>query len=240
MSTATPSRPPAAYPASRPAPASSGGAGGAAIDPVRLLKQHKLSLLAAAIVGLLGGLGAYYVLLRLAPQYRASVTYQALPRGDDKPFAQESTGIEIQEMDRYTQTQARVMSGDRVIRAALNDPKVRNDTSWGVPFRTETGQINIADAAREFKDMVSARVVAGTSLIEMSITAGTSIDAATLANVVHPRKNSPASTPAAASCSRTAPSTQWTTTAASRPNCSPRSVRRSSILRRPWIDFRPT
>jgi len=185
MSTATPSRPPAAYPASRPAPASSGGAGGAAIDPVRLLKQHKLSLLAAAIVGLLGGLGAYYVLLRLAPQYRASVTYQALPRGDDKPFAQESTGIEIQEMDRYTQTQARVMSGDRVIRAALNDPKVRNDTSWGVPFRTETGQINIADAAREFKDMVSARVVAGTSLIEMSITAGTSIDAATLANVVH-------------------------------------------------------
>lgn len=184
MTTVTPTRPPAASPGPRPAPA--GGAGGpATIDPVRLLKQHKFTLLGAAVVGLLVGVGAYYLLLYLAPQYRATYTYMALPRTDVQVLQADVAGIEIQEMDRFTQTQARVMGGERVIRSALDDPKVRNDTRWGEAYKTETGRLDLAEAAKAFREMVSSRVIAGTSIMELSVAAPSADDAQVLVNCMH-------------------------------------------------------
>ncbi len=187
MSIATPPKPtlPAApRPGPGPLPVS-GGAGGATIDPVRLLRQHKFTFLVAAGVGVILGVAAYFILARFAPQYRSTVMYQGLPQEGNLLTTELATGGDIQELDRFTQTQVRIMTNERILRDAVALPRIKNETRWGKDYTTDAGQFDSVAAVRDLKEMVAARAVTGTSLIELVVSAKTPTDAATIASALH-------------------------------------------------------
>ncbi len=167
------------------APPSGGGAPGLNIDFVRLLRQYKWILGASAIAGLALGVAAHMVLLRTAPQFRASVVYAVQP-----PQAavtnQQLSNTDLNELDRYALTQSRIMVSDRILRDAVRQPKVRNEaTTWASKFVREDGQVDVTEAWKDLRDRVSARPAANTTLIELTVTMSTPIDAAVIAGEVH-------------------------------------------------------
>ena len=188
MSIASPPKPSLPAPPRSGASATpvSGGAGASAtIDPVRLLRQYKFTLLVATAVGVVLGVGAYFVLARFAPQYRSTVVYQGLPQEGDLTAAGTTNMQDLQEIDRFTQTQVRIMTNERLLRDAVQLPKIKSETRWGKDYATDNGQFDSVAAVRDLKEMVSARVVTGTSLVEMTVSAKTPTDAATIASAMH-------------------------------------------------------
>ncbi len=180
-----PSLPAPPRPGAGPVPASGGAGGTATIDPVRLLRQYKFTLLVATAVGVVLGAVAYFVLARFAPQYRSTVVYQGLAQEGDLTAAGTTNMTDLMELDRFTQTQVRIMTNERLLRDAVQLPKIKNETRWGKDYATENGQFDSVAAVRDLKEMVSARVVTGTSLVELMVSAKTPTDAATIASAMH-------------------------------------------------------
>ncbi len=163
----------------------SGAGAPATVDPVRLLKQYKFPLAVSMLVGLMVGAGAHFVLKRVAPQYRSTVTYQALPPLTDLK-TQVASGTDQQELDRYMLTQSRIMVSDRVLREAVRDASLKTQgVLWIRPFLMDNGQVDPSLASRELKEIVSARSITGTNLIELGVTARDPKDAALLVNALH-------------------------------------------------------
>lgn len=185
MTIAPPPRPgAAAQPRPPHHPAAGAGGGAPTIDPVRLLKQYKSALGIAAVVGLMVGTGAFFAFKRFMPQYRSVVTYQGLPVVTD--IKTMGNTLEQQEFERFVTTQTRIMVQERVLREAVKDPRLKNEqVKWVQQYLGENGQVDQAVAARDLKDMVSARAVQGTNLIELSVSARDPKDAAVIANTIH-------------------------------------------------------
>jgi capsular exopolysaccharide synthesis family protein len=163
-----------------------GGGGGATVDPIRLLRQYKLAFFVAFVVGVAGGVAAYYAFARFAPQYKATVSYQALPpQGSLMENAEQR--VDPVQMDRYAQTQVRIMVSDRVLLSAVRDPRLREQgLTWANNFVPPGGQqVDPAAAVRELKEMVNGRVITGTSLMELAVSAPTPQDAQGIVNAVH-------------------------------------------------------
>lgn len=169
-------------------PGGGGGAGGASsLDPVRLLKQYKVPLAISMVVGLAVGVAAHLVVRRYWPQYRSSVTYQAYSPMTDIKSSQAAQGSDAQELDRFMLTQSKIMTSDRVLRDAVRDPALKNQgVKWLQEFiSAETGQVDQALATRDLKEIVAARAITGTNLIELSVGTRDPKDAAVIVNAVH-------------------------------------------------------
>ncbi len=193
MSIAPPPPPRAAFsPGPRPAgaPGGGGGGGGAAgvtptIDPVRLLKQYKYLLGTAVIAGLMLGTAAFFVCRQYWPEYRATVIYQGLPPVGVVGSA-DSERTDQQEFERYLMTQARIMVSERVLRDAVREPRLKAEkVGWLNDYLLENGTVDQGEASRELKDVIAARPVTGTNLLELTVSARTPNDAAVLVNTVH-------------------------------------------------------
>lgn len=181
MTTPPANRPPSA---GKPpaAPAGGSASSGVVLDPVRILKQYKVPLAIAGVVGVVAGLVAFFALRQVNPVWTARINYQISP-----PIGQvteETRDAQREEMDRYMNTQAAVLVEDRILKAALRDSvRLRNDTKWAQDFMSG-GQINVSEALRELKKMVSARVRTGTTLVQMTVQASSPDDAAIIANAI--------------------------------------------------------
>ncbi|CAN5681396.1 hypothetical protein BH11PLA1_BH11PLA1_20480 [soil metagenome] len=160
------------------------------VDPVRIIKRYKWLLAGAAMLGLVLGFIANEVLKRVYPVWRSTMVYQVL-RPIGKVADPDSGTIDRDEFERFAATQARVIASDRVIRDAVEkNNALREQTEWIKSFRqvdpaTGLDSIATADAAQDLKDRVTARVVAGTSLIEVSVATRNREDAPLLAAAVH-------------------------------------------------------
>lgn len=174
-------------PGTRPAPAVPGGAGAplAALDPVKLLNKYKWLLAGAAAVGMAIGLAAHFALASFYPTYKASALFNCLPpvtslRGDDINFVSEN------EMLRFMQTQARMMTQEAVLQAVVEDPALRRDApKWSKRFEENEGAtFNTVKALEELKDTIRASVIPQTSLIELSASYRDRFDATQLVTLV--------------------------------------------------------
>lgn len=166
------------------APGGAGGGGAPAVDPVRLLKQYKGPLVLAGLLGIIVGVGAYMALRRFMPLYRSVVIYQGLPAVSD--IRNPTQGVDTQEFERFVATQTRIMTQDRVLKDAIKDPRLKNEkVAWIEAHLQENGQVDQASALRSLKEMVSARAVAGTNMMELAVTARDPKDSAVIANTVH-------------------------------------------------------
>jgi succinoglycan biosynthesis transport protein ExoP len=152
------------------------------IDPLKLLNKHKWLLTGSAVVGAVMGVGAHFVLRSVAPEYRPIALFNCLPP-QESADGRGAAGVSPQEMDRFMQTQVRVMTSDTVINKVAEDQQLQSKApDWVkhhmiVDRATGLPRPDYAAMAKELKDIVSARVIPQTNLIELSVRDRRAVDA---------------------------------------------------------------
>ena len=169
------------HPAAQAAPVAPTSAT-AAVDPLRLLMVYWPWLLGAFIFSIFVGIGVYLALGTLAPKYKTDVLYEVLPPADT-----ENVNVSVgyggrEEMTGYMETQVSVIESDRILDRAVKQPDVAG-TQWAKKF-TSGGKFVPADALKVLRNIVHARVVPDTNLIQFSVTTGQPVDAQIIANAV--------------------------------------------------------
>lgn len=153
------------------------------LDPIKLFNRHKWLLGAAAIAGIGLGIAAHYVLRATYPVWRPAALYTVLPPIVSAGVDPATATNEI-EMNRFMQTQTRLMTSDTVFLRVTEDPDLtRNAPEWSKSFM-EGGRINTIRALEQLKKTVSARVIPSTTLIEISATSKYKIDATAIVELV--------------------------------------------------------
>lgn len=154
------------------------------LDPIKLLNRHKWLLGAAALVGVGIGLGAHVVLKKVAPVWRPAALYNVLPPFESAAGNPAQSTNEI-EMNRFMQTQTRLMTSDTVLTRVVEDPDLaRNAKEWAKPFSADG--VSITDktgAIEKLKKVVGARVIPQTTLIELSATSKHKFDATAIVEI---------------------------------------------------------
>ncbi len=179
------SRPPARQAPSGP-PASSGGGGlkGITIDPVRIARTYWPIVLVAFILSVVVGVGAYFVLGKVAPKYTSSTIYLAL----QQPTASAVAPFQGQaELEKYMGTQVEVMQSDQILRAAIDTNEVRNNTEWIKQFKDNSGGFDVNEALKELRKMVGARAADDSTLIQFNVTASNPNDASVIGRAIQVR-----------------------------------------------------
>ncbi len=187
MSTNPNARPSAPAFRSAPPASSSGGLSLTPIDPVRVLKRWWPWLAVAVVVGAALGLASNEVLKRVSPQYKTVVFYQVLPQSQD-PTKGIAIGEDKDEMERFLLTQSRVMSSDRILRTALTTAArvFEEDTSWGRGHVVDSsGRVDVSRGLNELRKIAGAGVVAGTNLVQLTVTTNRADDSAAIARAIH-------------------------------------------------------
>lgn len=164
--------PPTPMTAAKRAPSSTSGAAAsplAVIDPMKLLQQYYPWLVAAGVVGIMVGVGAFMVLKRTYPVWESDVMYEI------SPVAQESTDPmgndgNREGMEAYMNTMVKLASSNSILGKAIEEKAVR-DTKWAEQFKDASGNIDAVEALKDLRDIVRARVVSDTNI--MMLTVGT-------------------------------------------------------------------
>lgn len=172
-------RPPSAALA---APSPAMPAMGATIDPFRLLNKYKFVLAGAALLGAVVGAGSHYLLRTLYPVWTPAAQFQCSGTTDKVSDLTTPSGQE--EISRFMQTQVRIMTSDEVMRRVSEDPALqKNAPKWQAQF-VKNGSFVPEEAAKELRDAVKARVLAGTTLIELSMNYRDKYDATAIVGLV--------------------------------------------------------
>jgi len=151
------------------------------IDPIKVVRRRLWVFVAAVVVGVGLGVVAHVALARLAPRYTAVATFEyisTIRSADDVG----DTGA-TDEIERFMNTQAFVMTQDAVLQEALQDPRVRQDTEWIKPFIVN-GNLSLNKALTELKEIVSARPRPDSVIVELRVTTKNPRDAANIANAI--------------------------------------------------------
>ncbi|MBY0112646.1 MAG: AAA family ATPase [Phycisphaerales bacterium] len=172
----------------KPAAATSGpiGAGGVAIDPVKLLMKYKYILAGAGGLGLVLGVVAYILLLKFSPVWTSSVIFEAFtPNANIVNPTAVGTGESQNEIERFMLTQARQMTREDVLNRVASDPRLTREAGfWAAQF-DEGGKIDQLAAVKELGSSVAkTRIIPGTRLIEMSASCRWKEDATALAKLL--------------------------------------------------------
>lgn len=168
MTTATPVRPSVISTTVRPpaGPPPAAPAAAAAVDPVRILRKHWLTLVLATLVGGAIGTGAHFLLRRYYPTYRAQAVFAC--QGATYEVGGPTTDDE-DELQRFMATQVAMMASDEVLRKAVQDISQRREAEkWATKYRS-TGTFDIFQAAEDLGASLRPRVQAGTSLMSLGM-----------------------------------------------------------------------
>ena len=178
-----PARPnPSPRPGPRPA-----GATTTVIDPVKVVKKYMWLLVASVIVGAVIGMAAFFILLRLTPRYRSSVYFQCYPPLVDPQTAHEANKSNEDEMDRFMETQVRSLTSEGILDGVIKDPKLRTEAAkWCAQFG-KGAKFDENKAMLDLEEIVHARVVRGTTVIELSAVWSDPVDVTAIAGLVKSR-----------------------------------------------------
>ncbi|MCE2883310.1 MAG: hypothetical protein LW806_00215 [Planctomycetaceae bacterium] len=139
----------------RPRSGSQSNAGAVAIDPLRVLRQHAVAIVASVFVGATLGVIAHLALDRLYPLYSDTVLFELVPapEGVDEVIVRDERTEEA--VERLGQTEsARILSRD-LLEAAMNSRDIEQ-TKWSEYYRDENGRFVPALAVDDLKDELGA------------------------------------------------------------------------------------
>lgn len=142
----------------------------ATLDPLKLAVKYRWWLGGALFGGLAIGVVAHFVLMFAYPVWRASVLFECFSvlTNIDQPIGSQPEGD--QALDRFMQTQAKMMTSDIVLLRVAEDPRLEKFAPrWSAYYKQRDGSINSSEALLDLQDDVSSRVVAQTRLIELSM-----------------------------------------------------------------------
>jgi capsular exopolysaccharide synthesis family protein len=173
----------------RPAAAPASPAQVSTVDPIKLLNKHKWLLGGTALTGAVLGVGAHFALATWYPQWRPTVLFNVLPPQENLASIGSASMTDI-EMNRFMQTQVRVMTSETVLTRVIEDPQLRlNAPDWYKQHEEidrSNGQprLNSIEAIKDLQDYVNARVLPQTNLIELSMTDKRKFDATAIVALV--------------------------------------------------------
>ncbi len=181
-----------AAPTARPLAHGAGGAGPSSagtVDPVKLLQKYKWVLLLSVFLGAVLGTASHFALMKFYPRWRPFAYFKV-----DPPVAQISdvwaTQINTDEMNRFMQTEAKVMKSEGVLSKAMEDPAIQREAPlWCEQYKkldksTGTTRFSPEDATRELGEDIDARVIPTTNLIMLSLTYKHKDDATAVVKIV--------------------------------------------------------
>jgi capsular exopolysaccharide synthesis family protein len=175
------------------APAPSGPSPGATVDPLKLLLRYKWVLVASLVVGAVLGAASHEVLVRVYPRWRPFVLFEIV--APQRTVTDIAPAQNTDEMTRFMQTEARIMTSATVFARVSEDPKFRDQApKWTAQFMEldpSTGQqrFDSVTATRELQDYVTARVVPQTNLVQLSCTYTDRHDATRILSLVREKYN---------------------------------------------------
>src|SRR5690606_38564461 len=118
-----------------------------AIDPIKLLKKHKWTLVGAAVAGALLGLIAHFVMLAVYPIYRPFLIYRCLPVQNEPGVLTPPVGFK-DELEKFMATEVLTLTSDRIVDKTLADPAfTREAPKWSAGYMNN-GVLDMDRAAR--------------------------------------------------------------------------------------------
>lgn len=156
-----------------PMPSAAGAAGSGSLDLIKLLLKYKWLLVATVLIGAALGTAAHFALMRVYPRWTARALFVGRPQTTDVMGGNQFNEVE---MNRFLQTQARIIVGPSVLQAVAEDPRLLTQAPhWSKQFveldeSTGEQRPNTKKATQELEDYVRARPIANTTLIELSMT----------------------------------------------------------------------
>ncbi|TVQ61689.1 MAG: polysaccharide biosynthesis tyrosine autokinase [Phycisphaerales bacterium] len=140
------------------------------IDPVRLLKKYLWVFVAAGVIGVVLGVVGNIVLGRVAPVWRSTVIFQAFPPTTQIDQAMDGRTGNKDELERFMQTQAQVMTSPRVLETVVRNPRLLSEApTWAEPYVAGDGNMDTRTAVRELSKDVRAAPMRGTEFIQLSM-----------------------------------------------------------------------
>ena len=144
------------------------------VDPVRLLRQHLLTLMIVGVLGVLVGAGIWYVWRTYAPMYgsRAQLLVTGTPRGPQDMVSGGTNSGELPEIENFIKNQLPILSSEELMRDAVNNPTVQR-TTWYQQFNGD-----VAAAAESLaQDHFTASADRGSSLMNLQVSMPRPLDA---------------------------------------------------------------
>lgn len=135
------------------------------IDPVRVVRQHIIGLLAAVIIGVALGGVAFVGFMRFYPLYTSEILFEVRPGLTDSTEIGTAETLKDDEVERIGRTQTSLLMQRAVLMAAVENPQVR-DTMWMEDWFVDpqTGQPLYAQAVDDLEDYVQTPIMRGTNL----------------------------------------------------------------------------
>jgi capsular exopolysaccharide synthesis family protein len=164
-------------------PQAAGAAGGATLDPLKILQKYKFVLVASLVVGAIVGLIGHILLMKFAPRYTSHVIFDVKPAEADIYRTSVST-VDETEMDRFMGSQAETMKSKLVLSKVVADSRLPQlAPKWSSDYMSG-GRIDIVESLDDLQGMVSANIIPKTFYIRMAVTTSDRNDAAGLVSLV--------------------------------------------------------
>ncbi len=145
------------------------------IDPVKVLRQNMVWLIAAGVAGIILGVVTFVVLNMTVPKWTSNAQLRVqMPNLDiTKPggSGMATGGPNAEMMDRFKQTEAFRLRSEEILRQAIDNPMVR-DTQW---YKQFTNPQKAREALME--DYLSVSPIRGSELIVVSVSTKAEDDA---------------------------------------------------------------
>jgi capsular exopolysaccharide synthesis family protein len=159
------------------------------IDPLRVLRQYLVLLIIAGLVGIGIGVGTYFVWRHYAPSWTSSAQLFANPGSQQIQEVNLSPASNMAEdaLERYIHTEINRLLQEDVLRNALQRDVAQNtDFVQAIKRKAESRNKNWLVMAREKleEDILEARMVPGTALMQVSASTPIEGDAPRLLNAV--------------------------------------------------------
>jgi capsular exopolysaccharide synthesis family protein len=147
------------------------------VDPLRLVRQYAKMLIVVGVVGLAVSIGVYLLLLNYAPSFESVAQLQVLtptPIFSAQNVMATATSVD----EAFMQTQAIRLTSEDVASDVVKRNEVRQ-TQWYVSMGN-----NARDAVQTLQEMLSAKPMAGSTLIQISMKTKAQSDAPIILNAV--------------------------------------------------------
>ncbi len=135
------------------------------IDPVRVIRQHIVGLLASLIIGAFLGAAAFIMFGKVYPLYTSEVLFEVRPGLVESTDIGTAEALKDEEVERVARTQTSLLLQRDVLGSAAGSPAVVN-TNWMQTWFVDpsTGQPQIAQAVDELEETLRTPVLRGTNL----------------------------------------------------------------------------
>ena len=159
---------------------------GSTIDPVMLMLRYKWYLVAAVLVGAVVGTVSNYVLAAVAPRWTSQVIFECKPQ--TQSISEIASSGQAEEMQRFMQTQITTIRQDLVLQKVVEDSAVltKRAPKWSSQFMGKSGgdAFDTVGALKELRQIVSAGIISGTNLVQISVSYSDKWEATELVGMV--------------------------------------------------------